>query len=154
MQDLSFDGIVFTKGGEGFESAPYLDSGDVPTIGFGSTYYEDGTKVRMTDAPITMERAATLFSVTMRIYVNAVRAAIKTPLKQYQFDALVSLCYNIGVAAFSSSTLVKVINAGQDEDAITFQFMRWNKDNGKVVKGLTNRRAKEVKLYHKGIYHD
>jgi lysozyme len=152
MYTLSQKGAKFLRGGEGFEGAPYLDGGGVPTIGFGSTRYEDGRKVTMKDAKITEERALAIFNSTVKKYIECVNESIKVELTQNQFDACVSLCYNIGEDAFANSTLVKVINSEGTLTAIKYQFSRWNKDNGKVVKGLTNRRAKEANLYSEGRY--
>jgi lysozyme len=141
--ELSDKGAEDLKGSEGFSSKPYPDGEGVPTIGFGSTFYEDGTRVQMTDAPITRERGLQLFKTTLKQYVNAVDKSVKVPLTQNEFDALVEFTYNVGVAAFKTSTLLKLLNGGAPKDQVAAQFLRWNKDEGKVVPGLTNRRKRE-----------
>lgn len=76
-------------------------------------------------------------------YEDAVeRALMGIKLKQYEFDALVSLCFNIGEANFAKSSVVRCIQAG-DKRTAADKFRLWNKDNGKVVKGLMIRRESE-----------
>lgn len=145
--ELSDKGAEELKGSEGFRSKPYLDGGGVPTIGFGSTLYENGAHVRMTDTPITKERALQLFKNTLKTYTDAVNTLVKVPLTQYEFDALVEFVYNIGPSQFKTSTLLKLLNAGKPKEEVALQFRRWNKDNGKVVEGLTIRREKEMNKF-------
>jgi lysozyme len=97
----------------------------------------------MKDAPITKERALQLFKVTLKQYTSAVDKSVTVPLTQNEFDALVELTYNIGGPAFKKSTLLRLLNAGAPRDQVAAQFLRWNKDEGKVVQGLTNRRKRE-----------
>jgi lysozyme len=141
--ELSDKGAEDLKGSEGFRSQPYPDGEGVPTIGFGSTFYENGTRVTLKDAPITKERALQIFKVTLKQYTSAVDKNVTVPLTQNEFDALVEFTYNVGVAAFKGSTLLKLLNAGAPKDQVAAQFLRWNKDEGKVVPGLTNRRKRE-----------
>ena len=75
---------------------------------------------------------------------------VKVPLNQNQFDALVSFVFNVGNNAFRDSTLVKVLNAGHF-DQVPTQLRRWIRDNGKIVKGLINRREKEIALWNTPI---
>jgi lysozyme len=131
--ELSDKGAEDLKGSEGFRSQPYPDGEGVPTIGFGSTFYENGTRVTLKDAPITKERALQLFKVTLKQYTSAVDKNVTVPLTQNEFDALVEFTY----------TLLKRLNAGAPKDQVAAQFLRWNKDEGKVVPGLTNRRKRE-----------
>lgn len=145
--ELSDKAAEELKGSEGFRSAPYLDTGGVPTIGFGSTMYENGAHVKMTDKPITRERALALFKNTLREYITAVDKLVTVSLAQHEFDALVEFVYNIGVPQFKTSTLLRILNAGAPRDQVAAQFLRWNKDNGKVVKGLVNRRKKEMNKF-------
>jgi lysozyme len=141
--ELSDKGAEDLKGSEGFRSQPYPDGEGVPTIGFGSTFYENGTRVTLKDAPITKERALQIFKVTLKQYTSAVDKNVTVPLTQNEFDALVEFTYNVGVAAFKGSTLLKLLNAGAPKNQVAAQFLRWNKDEGKVVPGLTNRRKRE-----------
>lgn len=144
MFDLS--GQQFLTSVEGVKYKAYKDTGGVWTIGRGITYYEDGTKVKSGDV-ITKEREQKLFMNTLNSYVNNVNKVIKKSLTQNQFNALVSFCYNIGVSAFNSSTLVKKVNINPNDPNIRSQFMRWVYDNGEKVQGLVNRRTKEADLY-------
>lgn len=147
--NISKEGMDLIIAFEGFSAKPYLDGGGVPTIGYGSTYHIDGSKVTMHDAPITKEQAVKLMRGTIKKYEEAVSSAIRKPITQNQFDACVSLAYNIGTANFRKSTLVQMINDGEPALDIAAQFLRWDHDNGKVVKGLTNRREAERGLFLK-----
>lgn len=147
----SQNGLFLIKSYEGLRLAPYLCSAGVATIGYGSTCYKDGSRVKITDAAISAEQAETLFADTLAPYENCVDA-ISENLGQNQFDALVSLAYNIGCDAFSSSTLAKLIRGNQLQ-AAALAFASWNKARTKtglkVVQGLVLRRAAEQKLFEK-----
>jgi lysozyme len=108
--------------------------------------YLEGTRVRLADPDINRSEAENLFVNTLTKYEDTVNKTTKN-LTQNQFDACVSLCYNIGREAFTSSTLVKMINAGSSPDLIAPQFLRWNKAAGKPVAGLTRRREAEKALF-------
>lgn len=140
-------GITLIKEFEGFRKAPYLCSAGVPTIGFGSTLYADGRKVRLCDVSISEATALELFHDTLHKYEQTVDKAINVPLTQNQFDACVCLCYNIGQGNFASSTLVKEINKGAPNEETSAQFLRWNRAMGAVSAGLSRRRKAEQKLY-------
>lgn len=118
---------------------------DVPTIGWGST----GADIKM-GTVWTQSQCDTRFTVALKSYAAAVWAAIAgAPTTQAQFDAMVSLAYNIGKQAFADSTLLRKHQA-HDYDAVIGQFARWNKQGGKVLNGLTTRRAEEARMY-KGL---
>ena len=140
-------GIALVKEFEGFRKAPYLCSAGVPTIGFGSTLYADGRKVRLCDVSISEATALELFHDTLHKYEQTVDRVINVPLTQNQFDACVCLCYNIGQGNFASSTLVKEINKGAPSEDTSAQFLRWNKAMGVVSAGLSRRRKAEQTLY-------
>lgn len=144
---ISQQGIDFIKQFEGFRAKAYLCPAKVPTIGYGSTRYADGTPVSLRDPAITEVEALELFASTLTTYEKAVTKAVKVPLEQYEFDALVSLCYNIGVGNFTSSTLVKLLNEGEVKSEVAEQFLRWNRAGGKVIKGLVHRREAEKSLF-------
>ena len=146
---ISLAGIAELKSSEGLRLCPYLDSVKVPTIGIGSTFYEDGRKVTMQDACITEQRAEQLALHTLNsIFLPGILRELKVPVNQHQLDALASLVYNIGVGAFSTSTLLKRINSGADRASISAAFLMWNKGGGKVLKGLVARREREIALYY------
>jgi lysozyme len=108
--------------------------------------YLEGTRVRLADPDINRAEAENLFIKTLTKYEDTVNKTTKG-LTQNQFDACVSLCYNIGQGNFTSSTLVKMINAGAAPELVAPQFLRWNKAAGKPVAGLTRRREAEMALY-------
>jgi lysozyme len=132
---------------EGLSLKPYKCSAGVPTIGFGSTYYENGTRVQMNDLPITKQRAEQLLQHTADRFASKVANLIKKPVTQNQFNALVSFAFNVGSGALASSTLLKLVNVNPNDIMIAKEFLRWNKVGGKPVQGLTNRRIKESALY-------
>ena len=124
---------------EGYRGTAYKDIGGVWTNGFGETKgVKEGDRT-------TPERALVQLLVSTNSHADRIRQCIKVPLHQYEFDAYVSLAYNIGTGAFCSSTLVRKLNAG-DYDGACEQILRWNKVNGKVVQGLANRREKEYEM--------
>lgn len=132
---------------EGLRLKAYLDTAGVPTIGWGSTRYLNGTRVKMGDV-VTRKQADDLLYHTVMGFEAEVNSLIKVPLNQHQFDALVSFQYNTG--ALSISTLLKKLNA-KDYQGAADQFPAWNKitKNGiKVVSDtLVKRRAIERRLF-------
>ncbi|WP_332604790.1 lysozyme [Acinetobacter sp. ESBL14] len=134
----SFEDLVLTA---------YDDGVGVWTIGFGTTVYPSGVKVKKGDV-CTKAQAVSFFQHDLRRFEAAVNQAVKVMINQNQFDALVSLAYNIGETAFKGSTLVKQLNAGNYKAAAD-QFPQWNKGGGKVLKGLVRRRAAERELFLK-----
>jgi lysozyme len=135
---------------EKFRSKPYDDGFGIPTVGYGSTYYEDGTKVKLTDPPLTKERASILFLFILEKFAKTVLTSVKVELNDNQFSTLLSLAYNIGASAFAKSTLVKRLNEKKYDEAAD-QFLVWNKSGGEVVRGLTRRRKDERDLFLKPI---
>jgi lysozyme len=131
---------------EGCRLEAYLCPASVPTIGYGSTYYEDGRPVKLGDA-ITQERADQLFEAIAEDFAKRVRSLLKAGLNENQFSALVSFTYNVGVANLKKSTLLKKVNINPSDPTITDEFLKWNKAGGKVLAGLTRRREEEAKLY-------
>lgn len=146
--NLSKKGAEALKKSEGFRENPYLCTAGVPTIAYGNTFYLDGRKVTLSDAPIKRAEADDLFLLVVKRFVNAVNKGLKVSVNQNQFDALVSFAYNVGVGAFLRSTLLKKVNQNPNDEAIAAQFLRWNKSGGKVDKGLINRRKHEINLYY------
>ena len=125
----------------------YDDGVGVWTIGIGTTVYPNGTKVKKGDS-CTLDQAKSYFSHDLKRFEASVNNLVKVPLSQNQFDALVSLVYNIGSGNFASSTLLKKLNA-KDYAGAAEQFPRWNKGGGKVMKGLVRRRDAERALFLK-----
>ena len=144
---ISQKGLDLVKRFEGFRAKPYLCPAGVPTIGYGSTYYENGVKVKLTDRSISEEWAEELLRRNMVHYERGVDAMTKDHVNQNQFDALVSFAYNTGLVNYKNSTLLKRINANPNDPDIEKQFMRWVRAGGKVIKGLITRRQAEATLY-------
>ncbi|WP_347709332.1 lysozyme [Acinetobacter sp. NIPH1876] len=132
---------------EGTKLKAYDDGVGVWTIGIGTTVYPNGVKVKKGDS-CTLDQAKTYFAHDLKRFEASVNNLVKVPLSQNQFDALVSLVYNIGSGNFASSTLLKKLNA-KDYAGAADQFPRWNKGGGKVMKGLVRRRAAERVLFLK-----
>ena len=130
---------------EGKRLAAYDDGVGVWTIGFGTIKYPNGTRVKKGDT-CTLEQAKEYMRHDLIEFEHTVNESVKVPLNQNQFDALVSLAYNIGSSAFKSSTLVKKLNSG-DYKGATDQFNVWVNAGGKRMQGLVNRRAKEKVLF-------
>lgn len=142
---VSSKGLELIKEFEGFSSVAYLCSAKKATIGYGNTFWEDGTPVKIGDQ-ISKERAETLLKHVVDNFSVAVEVDIKIEVTQNQFDALVSLAYNIGLGAFKNSTLLRQLNRGNFVGA-SQEFLRWNKSNGKPLLGLTRRREREKLLF-------
>jgi len=147
MMDISSNVVEIIAQFEGYRPTPYLDINNVPTIGYGTTYYPDGRKVTMTDKTVTKGQAKDLLLTTLAHYKDVVLKAVDAPITQNQLDACVSLCYNIGEGSFKKSTLVKLFNLGRPKTEVAAEFMHWNHDNGIVVNGLTLRRNAERTLF-------
>jgi lysozyme len=95
---------------------------------------------------ITKQQAEEMLEEELIEYENYVKEAVKYQLDQCMFDALVSWTYNLGPSNLNSSTLLKVLNAG-DYDGVPEQIKRWNKAGGKVLQGLVRRREAEALLF-------
>ena len=138
---LSIHGKTILKRLEGFSAVAYIPvPGDVPTLGYGFT---EG--VTMGDT-ITREEADRRLSAILVPYEIVVEDACTNTPNQNEFDAMVLLCFNIGIGGFKKSTVLRCHNAG-DHQAAARAFALWNKSGGKVYTGLTRRRAEEAALY-------
>ena len=137
---LSGMGLVAIVMNEGYNSTAYIPvKGDVPTIGFGTT---KGVKLGDRTTPQdALKRALTDISQ----FEGALKQCVKVPLTQGEYDAYISLSYNIGSFAFCNSTLVKRLNAGRYEDAC-IEILQWDRFKGQKLAGLTKRRTEEYHL--------
>lgn len=141
-------GIDLITKWEGLKLKPYLCSAGVPTIGYGSTYYANGTKVTLKDPEITKECAVELFKSTIKNYENAVTTMIGSKtITQNQFNALVSFAYNLGNNALRTSTLLKKVLANPNDKTIENEFNKWVNAGSKKLQGLVNRRKEEAQMY-------
>jgi len=152
-------GKLLFQAWEGLELNEYLDSGGAPTIGVGHLMTRSERmsgkiiikgKAMVYRKGLTTDQCWDLLDQDLDSAENTVISAVKITLNQNQFDALVSFTFNVGDTAFRNSTLVKVLNAG-NFDQVPAQLRRWIRDNGKIVKGLINRREKEITLWNSPI---
>lgn len=144
---LDDNGYKLIQGFEGLSLVPYKCSAGISTIGYGNTYYPSGIKVTMQDKPISLATASWMFRTIADKFAADVDKMIKANINQNQFNAIVSLAYNIGLAGLAKSSLLRKVNVNPNDPTITNSFLVWNKAGGKVLNGLTKRRAIEVKLY-------
>ena len=137
----SSNGLELTKQFEGLELKAYQDSVGVWTIGYGHT----GTDV-VPGMKISEGQATILLAADVAWAVTCVNKSVKSAINQNQFDALVDFTFNLGCANLGSSTLLRLLNAGDFAGAAA-QFIRWNKAGGKVLAGLTRRRQAEAMIF-------
>ena len=130
---------------EGKRLVAYDDGVGIWTIGFGTIKYPNGVRVKKGDT-CTLDQAKEYMRHDLIEFEHTVNSSVKVPLNQNQFDALVSLAYNIGSSAFKSSTLVKKLNAGDYQGAAD-QFNVWVNAGGKRMQGLVSRRDREKLLF-------
>ena len=142
---ISENGIEFIRQLEGEKLTAYPDIVGIWTIGVGHTGFVDGKPVARGMA-ITKEKSKELLTADLKRFESAVNDAVKVTLTQNQFDALVSLAFNIGEGALARSTLVNKLNAG-DKKGAAEQFLVWKNAGGRVSQGLLNRRQKEKAMF-------
>lgn len=156
---ISDNGIAFIKRYEGSKTTVYNDVAGLPTIGVGHLLTPTElqgrfVKVGADNVPLsqalTDSQVNTLLQQDLQPAMQAVTKAVSATITQAQFDMLTSLCFNIGAGHFKSSTLVKVLNEGNFDQA-TNEFLRWNKAGGAEVDGLTNRRRAEATNFRGNI---
>jgi lysozyme len=145
---LNKAGADLIKEFEGCKLKSYQCSAKKWTIGFGNTFYEDGSPVMQGHA-ITQEKANQLFEIIANEFADKVDKVVTANVSENQFGALVSFCYNCGEANLKKSTLLKKVNANPNDQTIKAEFAKWNKAGGKVLAGLTRRREAESNLYFK-----
>jgi len=133
-------GLSLIKSFEGCKLTAYLCPANVWTIGWGRT---TGVKRGQT---ITQAQADRWLEEEYDAFERQVRASVRVPLTENQLGALVSFAYNVGIGALRSSTLLRLLNAG-DYAGAAGQFARWNKAGGRVLRGLTIRRTAEAALF-------
>lgn len=134
---LSASALVGIAVHEGYRGEAYTPvKGDVPTIGFGTT---DGVKSGDTIEPV---RALVRKLQDVQSFEGALKQCVRVPLHQHEYDAFLSLAYNIGPGAFCGSTLVRRLNAGDYAGACA-EILRWDRFRGEPLRGLTLRRQAE-----------
>jgi len=145
---VNAEGYALIKRFEGCRLKSYKCPANVWTIGFGNTFYEDGTKVKEGDI-ITQQRADELAKFIIDQFATSIIPFIQKPLTENQFSACVSLAYNIGTGGFKKSSVFKKLNINPADPSIADSFRLWNKGGGKILPGLVKRREAEIALYFK-----
>jgi lysozyme len=152
-KQTSQNGLLFLMAEEGFVPHAYNDPAGHATFGVGHLLHRGGVTAadRATWGTKTTPKPRALVQQVLRedlasTYEPAIRAAVKKPLKPHQFDALLSLCFNIGSAGFKNSTVVRRLNAGDFRGAADAILM-WNKPSM-----LIPRRRRERRLFLTGAY--
>jgi len=132
---------------EGFRSKPYICPAGYPTIGYGTVWKPDGTKVTMDDAPISKAQANEWLLLELRTNYAAgvLRASPRLIAQPKILGAMIDFSYNLGVARYRASTLRRKVD-NQDWEAAKTQLMRWTRGGGKVLPGLVRRRQAEASL--------
>ena len=134
---LSATALVAIVLHEGYKENAYIPvAGDIPTIGFGTT---SGVKLGDRTTP---EKALQVAMKDVQLFEGAVKSCVGVPLTQNEYDAYISLSYNIGTGAFCRSTLVKKLN-NKDYVGACNEILKWDKFKGKPLAGLTKRRQEE-----------
>lgn len=132
---------------EGLRLSVYLCPAGVQTIGYGHTRNYPYSK----DYKITEEQAEKYLYDDLKKFENSIKKLVKVPLSQCQYDALVSLIFNIGATNFRNSTLLKYLN-NSEYNLAAEQFERWIYSNGKKLDGLIARRKAEKEIFLHGKY--
>jgi lysozyme len=139
--------IELLKSFEGLKLEPYLDSAGIPTIGWGTIMYPNGVSVTMDDPTITEDQAQQYFEFEVGKKTASIEQMVTVDVNDNEYGALVSFAYNLGLGSLHGSTLLKLLNSGQDRNVVADQFLRWNKAGGVEVAGLTRRRQAERALF-------
>lgn len=132
---------------EGMYLKPYLCPANVPTIGVGSTFYENGIRVTLADPPITRHRAMQLLEHELEACLPKVKRLCPglSDWGDQATGAILDFAFNCGTGALQSSTLRRRINA-DDVDGARTELMKWVRGGGRVLPGLVKRRAAECAL--------
>jgi len=125
---------------------PYYDPIGIPTIGYGSTYGIDGTRVTMSHRAITSDEASYLLKRELSYTETYVAKLVIQPVTINQFSALCSLTYNIGSGNFQASTMRMKLNR-RDYYGAECEFWKWRRAGGRILRGLVLRREEERQLY-------
>lgn len=148
--DLPADGLrlaaALCRRWEGLHLRPYLCPAGVPTIGYGSTVYPDGRRVRLTDKPISEETAEAMLMHDLRtVRLPAVRRLCHGVDTPQRMAAILDFAFNLGEGALASSTLRRKVNAGR-WDEVPGELRRWVFAGGRKLLGLVRRREDEARL--------
>jgi len=140
-------GLDLIKEFEGMILHPYKCPAGVSTIGIGTTRYNDGTQVKMSDPAITEDEAINMLEYQIEhSYGKSVNDLVTVDITQNQFDALCSFTYNLGAGNLKTSTLLKKVNT-KDFKGAADEFLKWTRAGGKKLAGLVRRREEERELF-------
>jgi lysozyme len=131
---------------EGCKLKAYKCPAGLDTIGYGNTFYPDGTKVKPGDV-ITQQQAEEYFDAVVNDFAKQVDVLVKSNVTANNFSAIVSFTYNVGIGNLKNSTLLKKVNANPKDPSIKAEFNKWTRANNVVLSGLVKRREAEAKLY-------
>lgn len=141
---ISNKGLEIIKKSEGLRLKPYFCPAKVKTIGYGHVIRKNEGYL---NSEITEEEAESLLRKDVVISERGVNSHVTVKLTQGQFDALVSFVFNLGSGSLAKSTLLKMLNAGEDSKDVAKQFGRWINAGGKKLSGLIKRREEEARLF-------
>ncbi len=149
----SNNGLLEIASYEGLAQTKYKDGGGVQTIGIGSTVSEIKDIADWAwDKVLTIEECLELFRKSLVKYEKAINTALTVDVTQLEFDALVSITYNIGTGAMAGSTFMRRLNANDKPERVANAMKMFCNDNGHRIQGLVNRRNKEALLFVNGMY--
>jgi lysozyme len=133
---------------EGFSSKPYICPAGYPTIGYGTVYKPDGSKVTMRDQPISRELANEwLMRELQHNYMAGVLKASPILIRnQRLLAAITDFAYNLGVGRYRASTLKRRVDVN-DLLGVETELRKWVRGGGKVLPGLVKRRQAEIDLF-------
>lgn len=126
---------------------PYHDMVGFPTIGIGHLLSRVKFEDLLKYLPITIDEAYTLHNSDLDKFANGISRLVTVPINDREFGALVSLAFNIGLGNFKASTLLRKLNRGDSKEEVAAEFLKWNKAQGQIVRGLSIRRALEAKIF-------
>jgi GH24 family phage-related lysozyme (muramidase) len=149
---VSAKALDFIKSFEGEKLRAYRDTGNIWSIGYGSTYNHDAKRKVQEGDIITKETALRWLKLDAGKFAEGVKKLVKVPINQNQLDSLTSFAYNLGLGSLQTSTLLKKLNAGSPKTEVAAEFFRWNKGRNKAgileeIPGLTIRRKAEHDLF-------
>lgn len=145
---MTEEGVSLIKRFEGFRAHAYRDAAGAWTIGYGHTSAAGEPQVRA-DLTVTKAEAGLILKRDVDSFAQGVRRLLKVALTPAQFSALVSFAYNVGLSNFSTSSVLKAVNAGEPA-LVPRRLQLWVKANGRVLPGLVRRRAAEAALFAGG----
>jgi lysozyme len=145
---MTDEGLALIRESEGFRAKAYRDPVGVWTIGFGHTSAAGPPQV-FEGLTITPEQGRKILARDVEMFALGVAKALRAPVTDNEFSALVSFAYNVGLGAFQRSSVLRAVNAG-DREAVPRRLQLWVKAGGRVFPGLVKRRAAEAALFMKG----